>query len=72
MSKELVEDQITVNAVNPGWTATSFGGRSTTSDKPAGMQDVGTGAAQIIKMASLPLDDSQTGTFTENAGTLPW
>lgn len=72
LSKELVEDQITVNAVNPGWTATSFGGRSTTSDKPAGMQDVGTGAAQIIKMASLPLDDSQTGTFTENAGTLPW
>ncbi|MFL2028248.1 SDR family NAD(P)-dependent oxidoreductase [Loigolactobacillus zhaoyuanensis] len=72
LSKELVTEGITVNSVNPGWTATNFGGRPSDAPKPAGMQDVVTGAAQIVKMASLPLDDPQTGTFTENEGTLPW
>ncbi|MTV81481.1 SDR family NAD(P)-dependent oxidoreductase [Secundilactobacillus folii] len=72
LSKELTDEGITVNSVNPGWTATSFGGRPASAPKPAGMQDVATGAAQIIKLASAPLDDLQTGTFTENAGRLPW
>ncbi|MFC6171821.1 SDR family NAD(P)-dependent oxidoreductase [Loigolactobacillus jiayinensis] len=72
LSKELAAAGITVNSVNPGWTATNFGGRPSDAPKPAGMQDVATGAAQIIKMASLPLDDPQTGTFTENEGSLPW
>lgn len=72
LSKELITEGITVNSVNPGWTATNFGGRSSESIKPAGMQDVAMGAAQIVKMASLPLADPQTGTFTENEGTLPW
>ncbi|MFC6254863.1 SDR family oxidoreductase [Secundilactobacillus hailunensis] len=71
-SKELAADDITVNSVNPGWTATGFGGRPEDAPAPAGMQDVATGAAQIIKMASLPQGDKTTGTFTENAGTLPW
>jgi len=71
-SKELAADGITVNSVNPGWTATGFGGRPEDAPKLEGMQDVATGAAQVIKMASLPLDDITTGTFTENAGTLPW
>lgn len=71
-SKELAADGITVNSVNPGWTATGFGGRPEDAPKLEGMQDVATGAAQVIKMASLPLDDKTTGTFTENAGTLPW
>jgi len=71
-SKELATDDITVNSVNPGWTATGFGGRPEDAPAPAGMQDIATGAAQIIKMASLPMDDKTTGTFTENDGTLPW
>ncbi|WP_204123229.1 SDR family NAD(P)-dependent oxidoreductase [Lacticaseibacillus mingshuiensis] len=69
-AKELASTGITVNSVNPGWTATGFGGRDVTQAAPAGMQDVATGAARIIKMT---LDDSgATGTFTENAGPLPW
>ncbi|GAX05025.1 carbonyl reductase [Secundilactobacillus pentosiphilus] len=71
-SKELADEGITVNSVNPGWTATGFGGRPEDAPAPAGMQDVATGAAQIIKMASLPMNDATTGTFTENAGKLPW
>ncbi|MCH5461818.1 SDR family NAD(P)-dependent oxidoreductase [Lactobacillus sp. LC28-10] len=71
-SKELADEGITVNSVNPGWTATGFGGRPEDAPVPTGMQDVAIGAAQIIKMASLPMDDTTTGTFTENAGTLPW
>ncbi|WP_203650670.1 SDR family NAD(P)-dependent oxidoreductase [Secundilactobacillus yichangensis] len=71
-SKELADEGITVNSVNPGWTATGFGGRPEDAPAPAGMQDVATGAAQIIKMASLPIDDTTTGTFTENAGKLSW
>lgn len=71
-SKELADEGITVNSVNPGWTATGFGGRLEDAPAPAGMQDVATGAAQIIKMASLPIDDTTTGTFTENAGKLSW
>ncbi|GAX05022.1 carbonyl reductase [Secundilactobacillus pentosiphilus] len=47
-------------------------GRSEDAPAPAEMQDVATGAAQIIKMASLPMNDAATGTFTENAGKLPW
>lgn len=72
LSKELKDSNITVNSVNPGWTATEFGGRPKDTPKIPGMQDVTTGAAQVIKMASLPKEDQTTGTFTENAGTLPW
>lgn len=72
LSKELAKSGITVNSVNPGWTATGFGGRPMSMPKIPGMQDVEEGAAQVIKMASLPRDDKTTGTFTENAGKLPW
>ncbi len=70
-SKELINDGITVNSVNPGWTATEFGGRNLNQPVPDGMQTVKQAAAQIVKIAS----DSQNSlncTFTENAGKLPW
>lgn len=54
LSKELADSNITVNSVNPGWTATGFGGRPMSMPKIPGMQDVEEGAAQVIKMASLP------------------
>jgi len=63
---------ITVNSVNPGLTATELGGRPKIGFKIPGIQDVATGAARIIKMASLPADDKTTGTFSENDGELPW
>lgn len=69
-SKELAAEGIPVNSVNPGWTATSFGGRDPASAPIPGMQDVATGAAHVIAVASAT--DDVTGTFTENAGTLPW
>ncbi|AMV61970.1 short-chain dehydrogenase/reductase SDR [Pediococcus damnosus] len=71
LSKELKEFGITVNSVNPGWTATGFGGRSLDSPKIPGMQDVEEGAARIVELASDP-DNKTTGTFSENGGTLPW
>lgn len=69
-SKELAADGIPVNSVNPGWTATTFGGRSLDQPAPDGMQSPATGAAQVIKMALT--DDPATVTFTETAGSLPW
>lgn len=70
-SKELIDTHITVNSVNPGWTATEFGGRPSDAPTPAGMQSVAEGAAQIIKAASDP-EFTQNSSFTENDGPLPW
>ncbi len=70
-AKELADTNITVNSVNPGWTATAFGGRDTKQPVPDGMQTVQEGARQIVKLASDPRNDLN-GTFTENDGSLPW
>ncbi len=70
-SKALKDDGIAVNSVNPGFSDTAFGGRNTNDPKPAGMQTADEGAAQIIKMASRS-PQTDTATFTENAGMLPW
>ncbi len=70
-SKELIDTNITVNSVNPGWTATEFGGRASDAPTPAGMQTVADGAAQIIKVASDPTFTAN-GSFTENDGTIQW
>lgn len=70
-AKELADTNITVNSVNPGWTATSFGGRDTNQPAPAGMQSVQEGAQPIIKLAS-DARNELNGTFTENDGSLPW
>ncbi|MFT8909434.1 MAG: SDR family NAD(P)-dependent oxidoreductase [Lentilactobacillus diolivorans] len=64
-SKTLAHVGITVNAVNPGYTATDFGGRF------GGTQTVQQGAARIVSLAR-DLDSEVTGTFSENAGKLPW
>lgn len=70
-SKALKDDGILVNSVNPGFSDTAFGGRDTNDPKPAGMQTAEEGAAQVIKMATRsPQTDSAT--FSENAGIVPW
>lgn len=69
-AKALADADIGVYAVNPGWTATEFGGRDANSAAPAGMQSIEAGAAQIIHLATT--DDTPSMSFTENAGPLPW
>lgn len=70
-AKELAGTNVTVNSVNPGWTATEFGGRNLKEPTPAGMQTPAEGAEQIVKLATDP-KNAMTGTFTETGGTLPW
>ena len=53
-----------VNAVTPGLTATDF------TPRPAGWS-VSEGAEIIVRMASVG-PDGPTGTFVEQAGTVPW
>lgn len=69
-AKELGDEGITVNSVNPGWTATGFGGRDESKPAIPGMQSIQEGAAQVVKMATTR--SKQTLTFTETAGPLPW
>lgn len=69
-AKELGSEGITVNSVNPGWTATGFGGRDESKPAIPGMQSIQEGAAQVVKMATT--SSRKTLTFTENAGQLPW
>lgn len=71
LAKELRSAGILVNSVNPGWTATEFGGRDLSQPTPQGMQTVEKGAKQIIKLAA-DWDDTRNMTFTEDGGTLPW
>ncbi|EHO50325.1 oxidoreductase, short chain dehydrogenase/reductase family protein [Lentilactobacillus kisonensis F0435] len=70
-AKELAGTNVTVNSVNPGWTATGFGGRNLNEPTPAGMQTPAEGAEQIVKLAT-DSKNVMTGTFTESGGTLPW
>lgn len=64
LSKALAPE-ITVNAVNPGYTATEFGGSW------AGEQTVAEGAAKIVDLARNEAP-RVTGQFVETAGRLPW
>lgn len=70
-SKELAASGITVNSVNPGWTATDFGDRPKDAAKLPGMQDVSQGAARIVALATSG-DQKTTGTFSDQSGELPW
>jgi NAD(P)-dependent dehydrogenase (short-subunit alcohol dehydrogenase family) len=54
-----------VNAVTPGLTATDF-----TPDQAAGWS-VEEGARVMVRMAAIG-PDGPTGTFTAEAGTVPW
>ncbi len=54
---------ISVNSVNPGYTATDLNHNS-------GTQTIEEGAAEIVRVALL--DPSLTGKFLETSGELPW
>ncbi|MFT8410969.1 MAG: SDR family NAD(P)-dependent oxidoreductase [Schleiferilactobacillus perolens] len=64
-SKALAPDHISVNAVNPGHTATDFGGGT------ASGQAVTAGAAPIVALARSDAPH-MTGKFIETAGQVPW
>ncbi|GAC1546064.1 MAG: SDR family NAD(P)-dependent oxidoreductase [Herpetosiphon sp.] len=55
---------ISINAVDPGPTATDLNGH-------AGRQTVEEGTDAIVKMATIG-KDGPTGTFTDRKGTVPW
>jgi NAD(P)-dependent dehydrogenase (short-subunit alcohol dehydrogenase family) len=55
---------IRVNAVDPGYTATDFNGRT-------GTQTVTEGTDAIVAMATIG-PDGPTGTFTDRHGAVPW
>ncbi|MGH3912588.1 MAG: SDR family NAD(P)-dependent oxidoreductase [Pseudonocardiaceae bacterium] len=63
LAGDLAHDQILVNAVCPGWTATDMGGR--------GGRPVAAGAASILHAIDLP-DNGPTGTFTRDGHPVPW
>jgi NAD(P)-dependent dehydrogenase (short-subunit alcohol dehydrogenase family) len=56
--------EIRVNAVDPGYTATDFNGRT-------GTQTVTEGTDAIVAMATIG-PDGPTGTFTDRHGAVPW
>jgi NAD(P)-dependent dehydrogenase (short-subunit alcohol dehydrogenase family) len=60
---ELRPENILVNAVCPGWTATDMGGR--------GGRPVAAGAASIRYAMDLP-DNGPTSTFTRDGRPIPW
>ncbi|MEV0389961.1 SDR family oxidoreductase [Nonomuraea sp. NPDC050643] len=66
-AKELRKDGILVNAAAPGACATDL-----TKDLPFPItRTAAEGAAVIVRLATLPAD-GPTGTFHDDAGTVPW
>jgi NAD(P)-dependent dehydrogenase (short-subunit alcohol dehydrogenase family) len=63
LAGELRPENILVNAVCPGWTATDMGGR--------GGRPVAAGAASIRYAMDLP-DNGPTSTFTRDGRPIPW
>ena len=64
MAIELEKEGIKVNAVSPGFTKTNL-------NNYAGTQTVEEGAREAVRVALLG-PDSPTGTFSHEAGPLPW
>ena len=62
LAAELRSEQILVNAVCPGWTATDMG---------QGGRPVSAGAASVVWAATLD-DDGPTGGFFRDGRPLPW
>ena len=63
LAYEFRDANISVNSVNPGYTATDLNGHS-------GPQTVEEGASEIVRLALL--DTPPTGKFLETSGDLPW
>ncbi len=63
LAYEFRNSNISVNSVNPGYTATDLNGHS-------GLQTVEEGAAEIVRLALL--NAPPTGKFLETDGELPW
>jgi len=63
-AQELADTNIKVNAACPGHTATDLNGHS-------GPRTVGEAAQEPVRLALLG-DDGPTGTFSNDAGTIPW
>ena len=63
LAYEFRDTNISVNSVNPGYTATDLNGHS-------GPQTVKEGASEIVRLALL--DTPPTGKFLETGGELPW
>ncbi len=63
LAYEFRHENIAVNSVNPGFTATDLNGNS-------GTQTVEEGAAEIVRTALL--DPPVTGKYLETAGEIPW
>ncbi|MTV82729.1 SDR family NAD(P)-dependent oxidoreductase [Secundilactobacillus folii] len=68
-SKEFKGTNITANSVNPGMTATDLVNKE--EFEKNGAKTVESGAHRIIELALDPKNDAN-GTFTEDAGIVPW
>jgi len=64
LASELKDTRITVNTVNPGYTATDM-------NDHRGRQTVAEGAAEIVRQA-LAGDDAPTGGFFQTGSRVPW
>ncbi len=63
LAYELRDENIAVNSVNPGYTATDLNHHS-------GSQSIEEGSAEIVRVALL--DPHVTGKYLETAGEIPW
>jgi len=63
-AKDLADSTILVNAGCPGWVATDLNGHR-------GTRTPEQGAAIALRLATLP-DDGPTGTYSDDAGPIPW
>jgi NAD(P)-dependent dehydrogenase (short-subunit alcohol dehydrogenase family) len=63
-AQELEGTAIKVNAACPGYTATDFNDRT-------GTRSVAEGAREPVRLALLGAD-GRTGTFSNDAGPIPW
>jgi NAD(P)-dependent dehydrogenase (short-subunit alcohol dehydrogenase family) len=63
LAAELRRDEILVNSICPGWTATDMGGH--------GGRPVGEGAASVVWAVRLP-NDGPTGGFFRDGRPIPW